>query len=95
MGEAVGCQTAYYAFDSEDWGGVVRVIVLDDSSDVDAVQLRWLEGQLADAKASATPAIVFGNADLGAQIKAGDTAAGRRRPGCRRRRRLGVLLRLP
>ena len=74
-GEAVGCQTAYYAFASEGSGGAVRVIVLDDSSDVDAAQLRWLEGQLAGAKSSATPAIVLGNADLGAQIKAGDTAA--------------------
>ena len=73
--ETVGCQTAYYSFLSEGSGGSVRVIVLDDSSDVDAAQLRWLEGQLAGAKTSATPAIVMGNADLNAQIKAGDTAA--------------------
>ena len=68
-GETVGCQTAYYSFLSEGSGGSVRAIVLDDSSDVDAAQLRWLEGQLAEAKASATPAIVMGNADLNAQIK--------------------------
>jgi hypothetical protein len=73
--ETVGCQTAYYAFDSEGSGGAVRVIVLDDSSDVDAAQLRWLEGELASARASATSAIVLGNTDLSAQIKAGDTAA--------------------
>jgi hypothetical protein len=73
--ETVGCQTAYYSFLSEGSSGSVRVIVLDDSSDVDAAQLRWLEGQLAGAKTSGTPAIVMGNADLSAQIKAGDTAA--------------------
>jgi len=73
--ETVGCQTAYYSFLSEGSGGSVRMIVLDDSSDVNAAQLRWLEGQLASAKTSGTPAIVMGNADLSAQIKAGDTAA--------------------
>jgi hypothetical protein len=74
--EAVGCQTAYYAFDSAGPGGPVRVIVLDDSSDVDPVQLGWLEGQLQSAKTSPIPAIVLGNADLSAQIAAGDVQAG-------------------
>ncbi len=53
----------------------MRVIVLDDSSDVDSAQLGWLAGQLASAKTSGTPAIAVGNADLNAQIEAGDTAA--------------------
>lgn len=71
----VGCQTAYYSFLSEGPGGDVQAIVLDDSSDVDSAQLAWLERELANARASATPAIVMGNADLNAQIREGDTAA--------------------
>ena len=51
------------------------VIVLDDSSDVDSVQLNWLASQLAFAKAHEAPAIVVGDADLNAQIQNGDTAA--------------------
>jgi hypothetical protein len=73
--EGVGCQLAYYSFPSEGTGGTVQVIVLDDSGDVDPQQLRWLEGQLAKARASAIPAIVVGDADLNAQIAAGDPAA--------------------
>ena len=71
----VGCQTAYYAFEQPGEGGTVRVIVLDDSSDVDSVQLDWLAGQLAYAKAHETPAIVVGDADLNTRIQNGDTAA--------------------
>jgi hypothetical protein len=71
----IGCQTAYYAFEQPGEGGTVRVVVLDDSSDVDSVQLSWLAGQLAGAKAIGHPAIVVGNADLNAQIQNGDTAA--------------------
>jgi hypothetical protein len=70
-----GCQTAYYSFLSGGVGGDVAVIVLDDSSDVDSAQLAWLERQLASARSAATPAIVIGDADLNAQIRAGDTAA--------------------
>ncbi|MGO9247068.1 MAG: hypothetical protein ACLP7W_00530 [Solirubrobacteraceae bacterium] len=71
----VGCQTAYYAFEQPGEAGTVRVIVLDDSSDVDSVQLDWLAGELASAKTSHQPAIVVGDADLNAQIQNGDTAA--------------------
>jgi hypothetical protein len=73
--DTVGCQTAYYAFEQSGEGGTVRVIVLDDSSDVDSVQLNWLADELASAKTSHQPAIVVGSADLNAQIQNGDTAA--------------------
>jgi hypothetical protein len=74
-GECVSgsCQP-YYALDSPGAGGTVRVIVLDDSSDVDAVQRSWLEGELA-GKAAGEPAIVLGNANLNTQIAAGDPSA--------------------
>ncbi len=71
----VGCQTAYYALSSEGAGGAVRVIVLDDSGDVDPKQVQWLAGQLENAKSQSEPAIVVGNADLNAQIVAGDVQA--------------------
>jgi hypothetical protein len=69
----VGCEGAYYAFDAEG----VRVIVLDDSfgADVSAVQLQWLAAELRSAKEVNEPAIVIGNADLNAQIAAGDASA--------------------
>jgi hypothetical protein len=73
-----GCQGAYYAFESsEEPNGKlkVRVIVLDDTGDVDTVQLEWLEEELKEAATSAEPAIVVGDADLHAQIAAGDGAA--------------------
>jgi hypothetical protein len=73
--DAPGCQSAYYSFNSEGPAGTVRVIVLDDSSDVQGAQLEWLAGQLQGAQAAHTPAIVVGNADLNAQIAAGDGAA--------------------
>ncbi len=69
-----GCPT-YYAFDSPGAAGVVRVIVLDESGEVDSVQRGWLAQQLAEARALARPAIVIGNADLNAQIAAGQGAA--------------------
>ncbi len=71
----VGCQTAYYSFLSEGTGPTVRVIVLDDSGEVDQGQLAWLEGQLANARASRTPAIVLGSADLNAQLAANQVQA--------------------
>ena len=70
-----GCQSAYYA---ESYGAApdaVRVIVLDDSGDVDQTQLDWLEAQLSEATRSGEPAIAVGDADLSAQIAAGDGAA--------------------
>jgi hypothetical protein len=74
-GECAGgaCQP-YYALDSAGAGGTVRVIVLDDSSDVDTTQRGWLEGELA-GKAAGEPAIVLGNANLNTQIAAGDPSA--------------------
>jgi hypothetical protein len=74
-GATPGCQVAYYAFPSPGNGGSVRVIVLDDSGDVNAVQLHWLEEELAGAKALGEPAIAVGSADLRAQVNAGDTQA--------------------
>lgn len=71
----VGCEGAYYALSSGGTAGAVRVIVLDDTRDVDESQRAWLAGQLQSASAAAEPAIVVGNADLSAQIAAGDTAA--------------------
>ena len=81
--DSVGCEADYYAFDSTGAAGTVRVIVLDDSSDVEQAQLEWLEQELEGAKRSAEagkqplPAIVIGNADLGAQVAAGDQQAAR------------------
>jgi hypothetical protein len=73
--EEVGCEGEYYALNSSGPGGPVRVIVLDDTRDVDATQLQWLARQLQNAKAQRLPAVVVGNADLNAQIAAGDVAA--------------------
>ncbi len=75
--DEAGCASAYYAFDSHGADGKTptRVIVLDDSSDVHEPQLKWLEEQLESAKGVPEPAIVIGNADLNAQIAAGDGAA--------------------
>jgi hypothetical protein len=72
-----GCTSAYYAFESAGSGGAgaVRVIVLDDSSGVSEQQRGWLEGQLAGAAAKGQPAIVIGNADLGAEARANRTGA--------------------
>ena len=75
--DVAGCASAYYAFDSRGAGGKTptRVVVLDDSSDVQEQQLAWLEGELVAASEAGEPAIVIGNADLNAQIAAGDGAA--------------------
>jgi hypothetical protein len=70
-----GSQRAYYALSSTGTAGTVRLIVLDDSADVGSTQRGWLAGQLAAAKAEAHPAIVLGDADLAAQIAAGDSSA--------------------
>lgn len=68
-------QGAYYSFESTGAGGNVRVIVLDDSTDVGAAQREWLEQQLAEAEKALEPAIVVGDADLSAQVRVGDAAA--------------------
>jgi hypothetical protein len=71
-------QGAYYAFDSpapSGFGGLVRVIVLDDSSEVGPAQLEWLQVELGEAAGRGVPAIVAGNADLGAQIRDHDGVA--------------------
>jgi hypothetical protein len=80
---ASGACQPYYAFDSAGTGGTVRVIVLDDTGDVNAIQQQWLGEELAGAKATEErgaignrePAIVIGNANLNTQIAAGDPAA--------------------
>lgn len=71
--EGGSCQP-YYALDSGGTAGTVRVIVLDDSSDVSATQRSWLEGELR-TRAEGEPAIVLGNANLNTQIAAGDPSA--------------------
>ncbi len=81
--ESTGLAAGYYALESTGPAGAVRVIVLDDSTDVGEAQLQWLAAQLADAKEhrgagespEPEPAIVLGSADLNAQIAAGDPAA--------------------
>jgi len=76
--EAASCD---YAMDSTGSGGTVRVIVFDDSANVEQGlwerHLAWLEGQLQKAAERSTPvpAIVIGNADLPAQIAANDPQA--------------------
>jgi hypothetical protein len=73
--EPEGGETGYYALDSRGSAGTVRAIVLDDTRDVGSTQLAWLEGELSGARSAGEPAIVVGNADLNAQIAAGDAAA--------------------
>ncbi|HSS40737.1 MAG TPA: hypothetical protein VLT58_18365, partial [Polyangia bacterium] len=70
-----GCQGGYYAIESAGSGGPVRVIVLDNSGDVGPTQRSWLAGQLAQAEQRPEPAIVVGEANLAAQIRAGDGEA--------------------
>jgi len=70
--EAAGHSTeaehaAYYALISKG----VRVIMLDDTMNVEAPQLEWLNNELKAAEGK-EPAIVLGNADLQAQITARD-----------------------
>jgi hypothetical protein len=67
------CAT-YYSINSSGAGGTVRVIVLDESSDVGSIQLAWLARLLGEVRGQ-MPAIVIGSADLNAEIAAGDGAA--------------------
>ncbi len=73
--QAVGEECDYYALVSGKGSEQVRVIVLDDTREVDSTQLGWLVRQLQNAKAQHMPAIVVGNANLNAQITAGDVQA--------------------
>jgi hypothetical protein len=75
VGGQCGSSGCYYAVDSAGSAGTVRVIVLDDSSDVGAAQRTWLAEALIAAKALKRPAIVIGNADLNTQISTGDPQA--------------------
>jgi hypothetical protein len=66
-------ESAYYALPEPASGPPVRVLVLDDSlesGEVEQAQREWLAQQLGSA-AGKEPAIVVGNADLGAQLAAG------------------------
>jgi hypothetical protein len=74
-GSAPGCQSGYYAIRSVGPEGALRVIFLDDSTDVEATQREWLSTELGEAAGAREPAIVIGQADLNAQIVAGDGAA--------------------
>jgi hypothetical protein len=67
--------SSYYSLNSSGPGGTVRVIMLDESGEVDPTQRAWLAQQLSEASAGHTPAIVVGNADLNAEIAAGEGAA--------------------
>ncbi len=66
---------SYYALDSPGPAGTVRVIMLDESGEVDHTQLEWLAGQLSEARNLSEPAIAVGNANLNEQIAAGQGAA--------------------
>ena len=66
---------SYYAVDSPGPAGTVRLLVLDESGEVDSVQRAWLAQELSAAKARGVPAIVLGSADLNAQIAAGQGSA--------------------
>jgi hypothetical protein len=75
-----GCQS-YYAIDSGSPASPgkpatrVRVIVLDNSSDVGQAQREWLAAELLSARENKEPAIVVGNANLNTQIAAGNPNA--------------------
>ena len=73
--EGCGGQSGYYELNSSGPGGAMNVIVLDDSADVGQTQLEWLIARLRAAEGAHLPVIVVGNADLGAQIAAGDQQA--------------------
>ncbi len=63
-----------YSLESGSAPNRVRVIVLDGTADAGAEQREWLEAQLGEVKGREA-AIVIGNADLQAQIAAGDADA--------------------
>ncbi len=69
-----GGQAAYYWFSeqSQAGNGAVRVIMLDDTGEVDTAQVRVAGGQLQAAETAGEAAVAVGNADLNAQIAAGN-----------------------
>ena len=69
-----GGQAAYYSFEGRSPAGTggVRVIVLDDTGEVGTRQLEWLGRQLKQAEQAGEVAIAVGNANLNAQIAAGN-----------------------
>ncbi len=71
--EACGCADGYYAVQNAH----VMVVVLDDAGagGVDAAQRSWLEQELQYAGTVGKPAIVVGEADLGAQLAPGKREA--------------------
>ena len=72
-----GCQATYYAMNSIGAAGKkqnVRVIVLDNTTSVGPTQLKWLEGQLGEARKESEVSIVIGNASLPAEVAAGEPA---------------------
>ena len=71
---SAGCQGAYYELPATITGNV-RVIVLDNTADVDPTQQGWLKARLSEAAGLEQPAIVIGDANLNAQIAAHDAAA--------------------
>lgn len=61
-----------YSFDSANssGGGIVRVIVLDESAmPLATTKLCWLGAQLAQARAEAKPALVVGNLEIGVEAE--------------------------
>ena len=74
-----GACATYYAFRSTASGGAgaVRVIVLDTSAQGEewGAERNWLTNELAEAAKGGEPAIVAGNADLNAEIAAGQQSA--------------------
>ncbi|HUB74370.1 MAG TPA: hypothetical protein VL979_10085 [Solirubrobacteraceae bacterium] len=63
-------EEAYYSFSEVALEGDarVRVIVIDDSGEVDETQLKWLKEQLESAADDAEPAVVIGSESLKAQL---------------------------
>jgi hypothetical protein len=71
-----GPGNGYYSFTSLGSGGAVRVITLDYSATtLGQAQRCWLAGQLQEAGATRTPAIVVGQRDLAGQAAASARAA--------------------
>jgi hypothetical protein len=71
--ECGGVQGCAYAIDSEGTAGTVRVVVLDDTTEVNQSQREWLAHVLENRNGE--PAIVVGNANLNTQIAGGDPNA--------------------
>jgi hypothetical protein len=70
-----GCQSAYYVVPAT-VSGRVSVIVLDNTTEVQPPQAALLTEQLEVAAKTGHPAIVVGNANLNAELAAGNRGAG-------------------